>query len=337
MGFGLILPQEGRTCEEVIQGAQSAEKLGFDSVWLYDHLFMSEKRPYPECFVLLSALAASTRTIHMGPLVLNNLLRNPALVAKMGATIDRISKGRFQLGAGAGWYQREYQRFGFNFPTFSERAARLDEAVDIISRLWEARGSRVWFKVKYYRLNGARFSPEPYSKPRPKIFLGGRSMNLLRAVVKRKLGLNIDQDWNMGPAEVQRTLSAVNQLCQQSQVKQKMIDRTLCVRLFVGKTPTQVKKQLRSWGKESSRGHTATDSVKMKILRIAMAKLRGEFVTSTFAVTGDPNECVNQLLQYRSLGIDHFFFKVYDFRDQELLKLISDDIIKPLTKGVGYS
>jgi alkanesulfonate monooxygenase SsuD/methylene tetrahydromethanopterin reductase-like flavin-dependent oxidoreductase (luciferase family) len=251
----------------------------------------------------------------------------------MGATIDQISKGRFQLGAGAGWYQREYQRFGFNFPTFSEREARLDEAVDIISRLWEARGSRVWFNGKYYKLNGAFFSPEPYSKPRPKIFLGGRSMNILRTVVKQKHGLNIDQDWNMGPAEVQRTVSALDQLCQQSQVKKRLIDRMLCVRLFVGKTPAQVKRQLRNWSKESRIGHTATDLIKMKILRIAMAKLRGEFVTSTSAVIGDPNECVKQLLQYRSLGIDHFFFKVHDFRDQELLKLISDEVIKPLSKG----
>jgi alkanesulfonate monooxygenase SsuD/methylene tetrahydromethanopterin reductase-like flavin-dependent oxidoreductase (luciferase family) len=331
--FGLVTPQEGRSIEEILSAAHEAEKLGFDYVWVYDHLFMSRKKLYPECWVTLSAISGKTQRVKIGPLVLNNLLRYPSLVAKMGATLDQLSCGRFELGIGAGWYREECEAYGIRFPSFTERIARLAESVEIIVKLWKSRGKPVSFQGKYYKIKEARCLPPPYSKPCPPIFLGGRSNAVLQIAAKHALGINIDQDWGIGLAETQKVLTILDYLCQQEGIDPKKVRKSLCVRLFVGHEKSEIEKQLNKWKKEA----VIKRSLTRKLLKKSLNMIRAlsvsknlKFVPSTSQIIGSPEDCISQLLEYYKLGINNFYIKLYDFTDFELLKLIADEIIKPM-------
>jgi alkanesulfonate monooxygenase SsuD/methylene tetrahydromethanopterin reductase-like flavin-dependent oxidoreductase (luciferase family) len=336
--FGLVTPQEDRSCEQLLSAAREAEKLGFDSVWVYDHLFMSPKKVYPECWVILSAIAVETQRIRMGPLVLNNLLRHPSLVAKMGATLDQISHGRFSLGIGAGWYKEECEAYGIRFPSFTERTARLREAVEIIMKLWKSRGRSISYSGKYYKIKEARCLPPPYSKPHPLIFIGGKSNDALRIVTRHTLGFNVDQDWGVSLAEMQRVMNTLNYLCQLEGTDPEKVYKSMCVRLIVGFEESDIKKQLIAWNKEIASRQSLIKRIVKKSLPVVRSLLGGKnlkLVPPTSQIIGSPEECISQLLEYYELGVTDFYIKVYDFMDFEFLKFVVDKIIKPMKAMKG--
>src|SRR5262245_29525149 len=124
--FGIQTPQEGATYEALATHWREADRLGFDSVWLDDHLYAVVRppgEPQMEAWTLLAALARETARIEIGILVTCNSYRSPALVAKMAATIDVLSGGRLVHGSGAGWYQGEYEGYGYDFPPVGVRLA----------------------------------------------------------------------------------------------------------------------------------------------------------------------------------------------------------------------
>jgi alkanesulfonate monooxygenase SsuD/methylene tetrahydromethanopterin reductase-like flavin-dependent oxidoreductase (luciferase family) len=128
----------------------------------------------------MAGLAAMTRKIRFGQLVLCNSFRNPALLAKIGATLDVISSGRFELGIGAGWHMKEYEAYGYSFPRYETRLEQLSEGVEIIKRMWTERSPT--FDGKYFKIKEAYCEPKPVQKPRPRITIGGASDRILRVV-----------------------------------------------------------------------------------------------------------------------------------------------------------
>lgn len=154
----------------------------FDSGWLFDH-FAATVEPEGfgshEGWSIAAALAAKTRRLQFGHLVLGNTYRHPALLAKMAATVDHIAQGRFVLGLGAGWHEAEHEMFGWEFPTVGQRISRLEASVQILRGLWQARDP--WsFQGAGYRVTEAQFEPPPYSNGGPPIWLGtqGRQRGL---------------------------------------------------------------------------------------------------------------------------------------------------------------
>lgn len=181
MRIGLALPHydapdRSASVEHVVAVAREAERLGFDSVWVSDHLVFDLAKyggsPEPigclEPLTTLSVLAAETSVVRLGTMVLCNELRPPALVAKMAATLDRASGGRLELGIGAGWYEGDFTPFGIPFPRPGVRLARLEESVGVIRALLT--GEPVTFEGRHYRLDGAIARP-PASVP---IWVGGK-------------------------------------------------------------------------------------------------------------------------------------------------------------------
>src|SRR5437867_4715863 len=151
MRIGLALPHydysfpDGKplSWDRLVEAAQRAEALGFDSVWISDHFFLDLERyggsPEPsgtvEPFTALAALATATERVRLGTLVACAPFRHPAHVAKMASTIDLASGGRFDLGLGAGWYEAEFGAFGYEFGSTGERFAILEETVESVAAL----------------------------------------------------------------------------------------------------------------------------------------------------------------------------------------------------------
>ncbi|MCE2465905.1 MAG: LLM class F420-dependent oxidoreductase [Dehalococcoidia bacterium] len=166
--------------------ALECERLGFDSFTLADHFFSAlgpPQEPFMEAWTTLSALSVTTQRIRLGSLVSSNLFRNPALLAKMAATVDVISNGRLILGVGSGNLPKEYQMYGLSFGTPRERIGRLEEALQVITMLWS--GDQVDFEGRYYSLEGAICSPGPLQKPRPPIMVGGDGQKATLRLVAR--------------------------------------------------------------------------------------------------------------------------------------------------------
>jgi probable F420-dependent oxidoreductase len=168
---------------EIRQMALSAEQAGFDAIWLYDHLlYRMEGRPTIgiwECWTMLSALAEATQRVTLGTLVLCNNFRNPAILAKMAATLDEVSQGRFILGIGAGWNQPEYEAFGL---PFDHRVDRFEEALQIIRPL--LKDGHVDFSGKYYQARDCTITPRGPSSNGPPILVGCEGARMQRLTAR---------------------------------------------------------------------------------------------------------------------------------------------------------
>ena len=131
--FGANIPQTAPDYNTMKRVALECENCGFDFVWISDHMQdLASPKPYFECWTTISALAAETNRIRLTTVLMNNLFRHPSLLAKMSATLDIISKGRLNLGIGAGWYSEECESYGIPFPKPLERIQQLDEAIEIL-------------------------------------------------------------------------------------------------------------------------------------------------------------------------------------------------------------
>jgi len=163
--------------------ASEAEDLGFDSVWVHDHVFnvghvfdRIGDKPYYEPLTLLSFVAARTTRVRLGTSVLVLPYHNPIRLAKTAATLDVLSGGRLILGVGVGAIENEMQAMG---TPFSERGAFTDEAIAVMRTLWTEEDPR--YDGKYSRFESMKFSPKPLQKPSIPIVIGGVS----RAAIRR--------------------------------------------------------------------------------------------------------------------------------------------------------
>jgi F420-dependent oxidoreductase-like protein len=184
--FGIQTPNQNATWDDVLATWKEAEALGFDSAWVYDHfipIFGGQDGPCLEGWTMLAALAAETSRMQIGVLVTGNTYRNPALLAKMATTVDHVSHVRLVLGVGAGWFERDHAAYGFPFGTARERAHKLAEGLEVITKLWSAEHPS--FSGKYYRLEKAPFAPANVQKPHPPIVIGGQGKQWIVPLVAR--------------------------------------------------------------------------------------------------------------------------------------------------------
>ena len=211
--FGVQLAPEDATYEELVETWQLIEELGYDHVWLNDHfvpLIGDRNKSNFESWTLLSALAGQAPRIRIGILVTGNTYRQPALLAKMATTLDHISGGRLNFGIGAGWEEFEHHAYGIPFYTAKERAERLDEALQVITKLW--RDDHPTMDGKYYQLHEAPFAPKPLQQPHPPIVIGGQGKKWIMPVVARYA-----DEWNVpvgiSPDGIRERLSLVGDEC----------------------------------------------------------------------------------------------------------------------------
>ncbi len=205
VSFGIATAPQQVTYEDVLKVWRQADAIPeIEHAWLFDHLlpiFGDRNGPTLEGWTLLTALAAQTERLRLGLLVTSNRFRPPAMLAKIAATVDIVSGGRFELGIGAGsrpsvpWARHEYDAHGLAYVSAAAAVASLAEACTIIHRLWTEQ-EPFDFDGTFHHLSGAWCNPKPVQRPHPPFVIGGRASATLRVVAEHA------DAWNMPGGDV---------------------------------------------------------------------------------------------------------------------------------------
>ena len=206
-----------------------AEAVGFDTIWMADHLIMrnagsvvmppGESRGPLEAWTVLSAIAAVTNRITLGPFVACNSFREPALLAKMADTLDDVSGGRLLLGLGAGWHEPEYTAFGF---PFDHLAGRFDEALQIIVPL--LKGEKVTFHGTYYHVTDSELRPRGPRPGGPPIWIGAKGPRMMRLIARYADAYN--SVWHRDPTPAIERFANLDAACREVGRDPASIQRT---------------------------------------------------------------------------------------------------------------
>ncbi len=244
MRFGFWL-DTSNTFEHMRHVCGVAEAAGWDGIWAPDH-FMPPPEGYPmktgypdgqpeladvnESWVLLAALAATVPRVRLGHLVAGNTYRHPAVTAKMAATIDGISGGRFVLGLGAAWQENEHRRYGIRYGTVGERADRFEEACEIIKSM--IADKRTDFAGRHYQLDGAPLAPKPVG-PLP-LMIGGAGERRTIPTTAR-----FADEWNTwgGPERLIQKMAALDRACEAIGRDPATVQRSAALLVDVRDTP----------------------------------------------------------------------------------------------------
>jgi probable F420-dependent oxidoreductase len=228
---GIQLPEVEREVRwpEYVAMAQRAEDVGFDTLWLGDHLLYRwpgrEPRGPWEAWTMLAALAASTSRIRLGPLVASTAFHAPQMLAKLAATVDEVSGGRLVLGLGAGWNETEFAAFGF---PFDHRIDRFEEAFTIIRTL--LREGAIDFDGRYYQARDCELLPRPAKPGGPPLLIGSNGPRMLRIAMPHVDAWNSwYSDTGNSPAGVPGLLSGVDEACRDVGRDPGEVERTIAV------------------------------------------------------------------------------------------------------------
>jgi len=223
--IGLALPQydysvpgeSPLTYETLAEHARRAEAAGYHSLWLSDHLFLDvakyggsdERYGAFEPIATLGALAGVVSRPRLGTLVLCEALRPPTVAAKALATLDRLTRGRLDVGLGAGWYEPEYEAIGMAMPSPGVRVRRLREATEIVCGLLG--GDPLDYDGEFFSAVGAVVDPPAVQQPRPPVFIGGKGDRVIAAAVEHADGWNTCWAWTVDA--YRERLTAVHRAC----------------------------------------------------------------------------------------------------------------------------
>ncbi len=275
--FGFMLKQKnetGHSWQDLIatnQASINALTAGFTSLWVEDHLQWETLDTF-ECLTTLTYLAAQYPQFKVGTLVLSQSYRNPALVAKMMATLQALSNGRIILGLGAGWKEDEYSSYNYPFPPTKVRMEQLEEAAQIMRKMW-MEPQPVTFEGKHYAVRDAYCIPQP-SPTIPLLIGGGGEKRTLAAVARYA-------DWwnfNSCPVEeYERKLSILKQHCKD-----------------IGRDPSEI--TLTYLGTAS----VADDPAKV------------QRNPSKHFIAGNADEVTQEIQRFRNIGVSHFIFRFLD-------------------------
>ena len=286
-----------------------AEGLGYDSIWLYDH-FHNVPRPAHEtvfeCWTTMAALAEATTTIRLGQMVSCTPYRPPALSAKITATIDVISGGRLDWGVGAGWYQGEFEAYGYEFPEAKVRIGMLREAVELVKAMWSDADAS--YDGRYYRLDGAQCDPKPVQQPHPPIWIGGGGEQLTLRVVAR---LADKSNFGGKPDEWAHKRDVLRAHCADVGRDADEIEMTWSPEVMVRESEAEIQ-ALVAAGKASRWGEPY-DS------------------WSAGNLVGTPEQVCEKIRTYVDLGCSYFVPWCSDYPDETTLRLFADKVMSEFT------
>jgi F420-dependent oxidoreductase-like protein len=319
MQFGLQHPNynfdyDGRNASQIIDSlkilATRAENLGFDSFWVMDHFHQisvvgKQEDPMLEGWTTISVLAGITSKIKLGTLVTGVIYRHPSVLAKMGATLDVLSKGRLFMGIGAAWNQEESLAYGIPFFPNKERLLRLEEAIQIIRKMWTEEPAAT-FNGKYYQISNAYCNPKPVQKPSPPIMVGGSGeLHTLKIIAKYADACNL-----FGSAEtIKRKLSILREHCKSVGRDYDSILKTKLGFIVIDNDRETLEKRIQQ-----------------------ISKVIPEEQVRDIITYGTPEDVLKQIELLEEVGIEYLIVDLEPNRELEALEIFGDSIIKKTSR-----
>jgi probable F420-dependent oxidoreductase len=308
--FGLSLrnfvgPKETPDVSEILAYAERAEELGYESLWAFDHLLLGHDPVFPilDSLSILTAVASRTENINLGTGILVLPLRNPVWAAKEMASLDQISKGRFILGAGSGWYKREFDAAGVSF---EDRGRIFERNLDIILQLWE--GKHVNLEVDNFNLRQAVQEPRPFRQPHPPVLIGGYVDKVLRRVAR------VSDGWityAYTPDGFTKSWNKIKKYAVEYGRDPSSLTATNQVAINIGPPKEESGPAIRNWLVTEWDFAAWSDS------------------TVEHAVSGTVDECVEQLKGYIATELDRIIFIPYRYQPEQV-ELIAKELIPRL-------
>lgn len=298
--FGLVVPADmldksrQHLYMDEVNRLLNTVKGHYDSAWVIDHLQFDDTLVL-EGWTTLTYLCALHPELNWGHTVLCQSFRNPALVAKMGATLQMMSGGRFILGMGAGWHEPEYVAYGYEFPSAGQRVEELEEALQIIKAMWTQ--EQTTFEGKHHHVQDAYCEPKP--DPLPTIMVGAFKPKMLRLTAKYA------DWWNVSSTSIDDYRNYVREFDQACE--------------DVGRDPATVR---RSWC-----GGCACAPTESELAEIAEPRLD---IGEDFI--GTPQQIIERMQPFIELGVDYFMLDCSGFPRLTTVETLIRDVLPVLNQ-----
>lgn len=309
--FGVYVPQLAFSYDDVLGRARLAEELGFESLWVFDHLYGPELPNVPslEGWTLATALLANTERLRVGHLVLCNNFRHPALLAKMATSLDQISGGRLELGIGSGSYELEHAQSGLPWGTFAERSEQLEESLEILTRMFAEETTT--FDGKHYSVRDMPSLPRPVQQPRPPIHIGGAGEQRTLPLVAKYADV-----WNVPTYALddwQRKLDVLHAECER-----------------IGRDPAEIRLSL-----EIVLALAPDDESLADARSLAEHRFGGPgWGLEAGGYVGTPQMIVDRIGEHVEAGVDLFVFFMHDRAKEHTMRLFAEQVM-PAFAGNG--
>jgi alkanesulfonate monooxygenase SsuD/methylene tetrahydromethanopterin reductase-like flavin-dependent oxidoreductase (luciferase family) len=311
--------------EPVCRAVLECEKLGFDSIFVGDHLFLGRDGAIYECWTTLTALAGMTRNIRLGTIHLGDSLRHPPLVAKMACTLDVISGGRLEFFYDFGWREAEYTAYGVPFLNNRERVEKMTEGLGLILRLMTE--ERVTFKGKYYQVKDALCAPKPIQRPHPPVWLGeNNEEGMMEAIIEYA------DVWNSTPAPAEaykEKLSALQSACEKAGRDYTTMEKTLETQILICRDEREIDRTFERIDSLKPPGSSSDEDI-LKLFRESNPALElrpnGEEFRREFII-GTPERVEARLLEYIRLGVTRFMLWFMDFPSLDGIRLFASTVM----------
>lgn len=301
--FGFILPADQldksrrKTYVDDLNRALNLVTGHFDSAWIIDHLQFGDT-DLLESFTTLSYMAALHPQLKFGHTVVCQSFRNPALLAKMGATLQFLSGGRYLLGIGAGWHEEEYKAYGYPFPSDGTRVAQLEETLQILRAMWTQTPAS--FHGKHYQIHEAYCEPKP--DPVPPILVGAFGPKMLRLTARYA------DEWNVSSTGVrayQRLRDEFEKACHAE-----------------GRNPAEIR---RSWA-----GGCVCAPTHAEVERLAGSRDYDNDPDGDCDLVGTPRQLIEQMQAFINLGVTAFLVDCGGFPNLTTLEMLIGEVIPAL-------
>jgi F420-dependent oxidoreductase-like protein len=307
----MIEGQEDVSWADWVALAESCEAAGIEALFRSDH-YMSfahpARREAHDAWTTIAALAARTTRLRLGTCVSPVGFRHPANLAKSVATIDHVSGGRVELGLGAGWFGDEFRAFGFPFPGPSERQDMLEEAVEVVCRMWSDEAP-VTFDGRHYALDRCSSVPRPVQRPHPPLIVGGNAGPRSAALAARWADeYNVN---NVAATQVGRQRSRLNAACAAIGRDPATLRLSLLVNLLVGTDRADLEARAARLMERDGISGSPSDYVAGR---------------GPETLTGTPDEVLAAIADYARAGVDRLLLQHWLHRDLDTVELIGRDL-----------
>lgn len=304
---GVYVPQVQLGYEDLVARARTCDALGFDSFWIFDHLYapLLPQAPAFEGWTLATALLGETERLRVGHLVLCATFRHPALLGKMATTLDVISGGRLNLGLGSGSVRQEHDEAGIPWGSLAQRSEILEETLEIVTRMFA--GTPTTFAGRHFSVRDYPNLPPPVQQPRPPIYVGGSGERRTLPLVARYADV-----WNVPTyalGDLNQKVAALDDACAR-----------------IGRDPASIRRSL-----EAVLVIAPDDASLGAALAAGERRFGGPgFGLHDGGYVGTPSRIVDRIGEHRELGFTEFIFFFHDRATPASLELVASEVLPQL-------